>query len=546
MQKIRQMVPWAMAAGRGLLVPVISLGDRCGWSGFTLAAMVVTALLSDIFDGVLARRWRVDTAAVRLFDSMSDAVFYICVGVALWLFQPQLLGGNFVLVGVLLAIEAANFAANFAKYGRPASYHSYLAKTWGLLLATAIAAAFATDHAAVLMRVALWMGIASNIETIAMSLMLPVWRRDVKTIAEAWRLRKEICGAAAQNLGATSAECDCGRLSGWVERAITWVATGVIAGLSLMATSAFAAQSQMQAGQTFANETQARGYWIDPSTGLMWAAKDNGKNSSYYDSTKYCRKLRLAGYSDWRLATTDELKGIYDVRAEAPGLAAGPGEQPPFLWHVKGGLFLTGLEWSSDRGRDSRGRPSGGGGSYFDFCGGQVTVDQLGYYVGKRALCVRSASPVTAGLPAASAQRSQPLVQETQARGYWIDPATTLMWAAKDNGKDVSWHKAMKYCRDLRLAGFSDWRLATIDELQGLYDAKKQAPGLTGPGDGRAVLWHVRGGLFLTGIEWSNNPGKHNGHSPGAEWFFNFNDGQRASDQTGYAFNKRALCVRHD
>jgi hypothetical protein len=46
--------------------------------------------------------------------------------------------------------------------------------------------------------------------------------------------------------------------------------------------------------------------------------------------------------------------------------------------------------------------------------------------------------------------------QETQVRGYWVDPSTGLMWAGRDNGKDVNWHKAMKYCRDLRLAGYSD------------------------------------------------------------------------------------------
>lgn len=203
MQKIRQMVPWAMAAGRALLGPVIILGDRCGWSGLTLAGMVVTALLSDIFDGVLARRWRMDTAAVRLFDSMCDLVFYVCVGVALWLYQPHLLFGNLGILCALLAVEAANFAANFAKYGRPASYHSYLAKAWGLVLAAAIAAAFVSGHAGLLMRIALMLGIASNLETIAMSLMLPVWRRDVRTLAEAWRIRKQLCESRSSAEGHT-------------------------------------------------------------------------------------------------------------------------------------------------------------------------------------------------------------------------------------------------------------------------------------------------------------------------------------------------------
>jgi hypothetical protein len=61
-------------------------------------------------------------------------------------------------------------------------------------------------------------------------------------------------------------------------------------------------------------------------------------------------------------------------------------------------------------------------------------------------------------------------------RGYWIDPATGLMWAGKDNGKDVYWRKARKYCRNLRLGGYSDWRLATIEELQGIYDKNANAP----------------------------------------------------------------------
>ena len=390
MEKIRWAVPWAMAAARALLGPVVIVGDRCKWSPMALAGLVVTALLSDVFDGVLARRWRVDTAGVRLFDSMCDLAFYVCVGVALWLYQPQILHGNLALLYALLAIEAANFAANFAKFGRPASYHSYLAKAWGLMLAGAIAIGLAAGDAGWLMRVALLMGIASNAETIAMSLMLPVWRRDVKTIAEAWRIRKEICGGAARNMPQGTSPERCGRFAGWVERAITWVATGVIAGLSLMATSAFAAQpekSQIQETQTLAQGTQGRGYWVDPSTGLMWAAKDNGKNSTYYDSTKYCRKLRLAGHSDWRLASIEELQDIYDKCFEAPGLE-GPQKRPrAFSWHVKGGLFLTGREWSDNR-PNHRGH-SFGAEWFFDFDGGQRVMDQTGHAFGKRALCVR-------------------------------------------------------------------------------------------------------------------------------------------------------------
>jgi len=88
---------------------------------------------------------------------------------------------------------------------------------------------------------------------------------------------------------------------------------------------------------------------------------------------------------------------------------------------------------------------------------------------------------------AQSSMEDRRSAQETKARGYWVDPTTRLMWARKDNGKDVNWQKAMKYCSDLRFAGYSDWRLATIHELQGIYDRD----GAWGPGSYRP--WRLSG-----------------------------------------------------
>jgi hypothetical protein len=77
-------------------------------------------------------------------------------------------------------------------------------------------------------------------------------------------------------------------------------------------------------------------------------------------------------------------------------------------------------------------------------------------------------------------------------RGYWVDPSTGLMWAGRDNGKDVSWKGALRYCRNLRLAGHSDWRLATLTELGEIYDKNANAPGLAGMHDDVHTNWRVR------------------------------------------------------
>ena len=187
-------IPWLMAGGRALLGPVLVLGERCGWSGFALASLVITALLSDIFDGILARRWRCDTAGVRLFDSMADTGFYLCVAITLWLRFPLIWQENAILLGAVFWLEALRFGLDFAKYGKPASYHSYLAKTWGLVMALAVIASFASASNACL-PIALALGVASNLEGLAMSLMLPLWRKDVKTLAAAWRIRSDMTGS---------------------------------------------------------------------------------------------------------------------------------------------------------------------------------------------------------------------------------------------------------------------------------------------------------------------------------------------------------------
>lgn len=137
-------------------------------------------------------------------------------------------------------------------------------------------------------------------------------------------------------------------------------------------------------------------------------------------------------------------------------------------------------------------------------------------------------------------------VQETQKRGYWIDPSTGLMWAGKDNGRDVSWNKAMKYCRDLRLAEHSDWRLANMAELQGVFDPTANAPGQAGPRkEPRDFTFHVKGDLFLTGNQWSSNYRMDDRGRPiGYAYYFDFNSGKPDDDQGGYSYGKRALCVR--
>lgn len=145
----------------------------------------------------------------------------------------------------------------------------------------------------------------------------------------------------------------------------------------------------------------------------------------------------------------------------------------------------------------------------------------------------------------AQARRDEKLEQETQARGYWVDPSTGLMWAAKDNGEAVAWRGALKYCRKMRLAGYSDWRLATLDELASLGD-KRDSERI----GNNEIFYinigrHVRGGLLLKGDPWSSNRPKNRfGHPYGDGWYFDFVNLRPSYDLPYFRNTRFALCVR--
>ncbi len=49
-----------------------------------------------------------------------------------------------------------------------------------------------------------------------------------------------------------------------------------------------------------------------------------------------------------------------------------------------------------------------------------------------------------------------------------------LMFQDAELPKAMNWNDACKYCENLRLLGFSDWRLPTIEELKIAYQHKSK------------------------------------------------------------------------
>jgi CDP-diacylglycerol--glycerol-3-phosphate 3-phosphatidyltransferase len=184
---------WLAALGLTLLrlalAPAALLLLRAGAPGAVFAAILVTGFLSDVFDGVVARRCGVATAMLRRLDSSVDTVFYLAIAYAVYRLHPDPLRALAWPIAIVLGGEALNYVAAYALFRREAGYHAWSAKVWGALLFSSLLLLLAGGNA-ILLPVALTAGIVAQADTLAITLSLPAWQPDVRGVGHALRLRR--------------------------------------------------------------------------------------------------------------------------------------------------------------------------------------------------------------------------------------------------------------------------------------------------------------------------------------------------------------------
>lgn len=157
----------------------------------TLALCLLSAgLLSDIFDGIIARRLGVSTPLLRRLDSTVDQVFFICVAMATYFQCPDFFQNHALSLGILLGTEALCYVISFLKFRKEVATHSIAAKIWTLFLFATLIQIISQCDSGWLYQVCFWTGMLSRLEIIAILLTLKSWTNDVPSLYHAWELQK--------------------------------------------------------------------------------------------------------------------------------------------------------------------------------------------------------------------------------------------------------------------------------------------------------------------------------------------------------------------
>lgn len=121
--------------------------------------------------------------------------------------------------------------------------------------------------------------------------------------------------------------------------------------------------------------------------------------------------------------------------------------------------------------------------------------------------------------------------------GTVLDTKTKLMWAAKDNGSDINWNDAKKYCESYRGGGHADWRMPTREELSALFDGA--IANTTPPSAGCSGGYHITNLINMTCCcAWASDTSDADASN------FNFYVGLRGMRYQSFSYNLRALPVR--
>jgi phosphatidylglycerophosphate synthase len=182
-------IPITLVGLRFAIAPLLLLDAFDHQTGLAFVMGYVVAVLSDIFDGIIARKLGVSTERLRIADSWADITLYVCIGLSVWLVFPQTMLDFQGPLLVAVAAQLTLFAISLIKFQKLPSLHTYTAKLWGIALLAATVGLFGFGNDQLL-----WLAIAlclvNSAEEILMTLILPEWQCDVLSLAAAMHIRQ--------------------------------------------------------------------------------------------------------------------------------------------------------------------------------------------------------------------------------------------------------------------------------------------------------------------------------------------------------------------
>ncbi len=170
------------------LAPVLLLLASRG-SARAFTACLAVALATDIADGKIARRLGQTSLLGARLDSWGDLLLFLSLPICGVLLRPEFVRAEAAWFAIAVASAFVPVAAGLCRFGRLTSYHTRGAKAAAYMLGASSLVAFGGGPGWPF-RVATVAFVGAEAEEIAITIVLPRWHANVRSLAHALVLRR--------------------------------------------------------------------------------------------------------------------------------------------------------------------------------------------------------------------------------------------------------------------------------------------------------------------------------------------------------------------
>lgn len=155
-----------------------------------MITLLIIGLLTDIFDGIIARKLGVSTQKLRRLDSLIDQAFWLFTLAGAYVICPEFFKENHLKFFILISAETLTYVVSYIKFRKEVSTHAILSKIWTLTILASLIQVIASCHSSLLFNICFYLGIVSRMEIVLIFFMLKEWTTDVPTLYHAVLLRQ--------------------------------------------------------------------------------------------------------------------------------------------------------------------------------------------------------------------------------------------------------------------------------------------------------------------------------------------------------------------
>jgi cardiolipin synthase (CMP-forming) len=172
-------IPNLITLYRLLMVPVILYFAISGRENL-FAIFLVINLISDILDGYIARKFKMETLIGAKLDSFADNFNYVLALTGFFIFKMDDLRPHIVSLIIFISMLLLTVIVPLIKFRKFPSYHIYMTKIGGYIQGAFFVCLFTIGFITPFYYFMIVWGILGAIECIAIDIVIPEMRSNVK------------------------------------------------------------------------------------------------------------------------------------------------------------------------------------------------------------------------------------------------------------------------------------------------------------------------------------------------------------------------------